>query len=91
VIISETQTLSAQVVPNPAIDKATLLIEASKEANGILDLIDANGKNVRKDKLRINKGANSILLTGLNHLSKGVYILKLTTVDGTHYQKLIVQ
>jgi hypothetical protein len=90
VMIKRDQDLVLRVVPNPVVDKANLLIESTKEDSGTLCLIGVNGNSIRQQMLQINKGSNSILITELDHLPKGVYIIKLTTQYQMYYQKLMV-
>lgn len=89
-IIKNNAEFVLQVIPNPAKEKTSLFIESSKEEFGILELIDMNGKKLRQQKIQISKGFNANSITGLAILPKGVYIIKLITLNQMYHQKLII-
>jgi hypothetical protein len=90
VMIKPSEGLVFQVVPNPASSKANLFVESTKNESAILSLVGVGGNHIRQEKVHLNVGSNSILITELELLPKGLYIIQLTTYGQIYYQKLVV-
>jgi len=89
-IVKAASNLLMQIIPNPASEKAVLMIESSKEETGVLELVDINGKSIQKKTVQLSKGKNSIPFTGPALMIKGVYIVKLSTTSQLRFEKLII-
>ncbi|TXB66872.1 T9SS type A sorting domain-containing protein [Vicingus serpentipes] len=77
-------TLDASIYPNPFNDEINVSI---KEVNGTtISVINSLGKVV------LTEQANSYITNiNLSHLAKGVYIVKVNSVDGSNHTQLVVK
>ena len=73
-----------RIYPNP--NKGTFFIECS-ESNCIAEIFDLTSKKSYY-KLNLAVGKNDVMIS---NLSTGVYILKLQSLKGSTYQKLIIE
>ena len=69
------------VYPNPATDNLTVAFSAFETSYVDINIIDAAGKSVHSEKLRVNSGTNSYSYN-ISHIAKGVYIINIS--DGTN-------
>lgn len=78
--IGNTESLSGMLYPNPANDQVTIF------GNDITacEILNQTGQQV----LTLN-GIDGKQTVNINHLSSGVYFVKITTSQGTNIQKLI--
>lgn len=75
-----------KVYPNPA--RGLLNIEVSKELEHYeLDLLDMNGRLLRKISGRTGESRNEIILNGL---SAGTYLIRLKSANETAHKKVII-
>jgi len=72
--------ITAVVYPNPALDKLNVLIPESITSQGLIQIFDMTGRLHLEEKIRFNGDDNTIELN-LNHLSKGIYSVRIT-LDG---------
>src|SRR4029079_19508230 len=70
--------IAVSVYPNPIKDFANLTIDLEQDANTIITINDANGKQVKNIQTRLLKGANNKKIDMAN-LSSGSYLLKVQT------------
>ena len=84
-IASRNTTSNFSIVPNPANDYISLQGISTFE-NGILEIISIDGKNMLTQSISKNQSAINI-----NHLEKGVYLLRLSVPDAVMVQQLIKQ
>ena len=89
---SETSDASANlnVYPNPAHDKVTVSIEIKESANYCMKLLDVSGRAVISENHNAVAGLNLYNLN-LSGLSKGVYVLELTSVHDNCKSKVVVE
>jgi hypothetical protein len=73
-------TLSAW--PNPFHQQLTVTLEAEAAERSRLTIRDLSGKLLIGQDLPLQKGTNSIPLSSLSRLAKGVYLLTITTSRG---------
>ncbi|MEP7169336.1 MAG: T9SS type A sorting domain-containing protein [Bacteroidota bacterium] len=78
------------VYPNPAHDKITVSIDVKQQVDIILQLTDITGRMVLSENQSSREGLNSWQL-GLNHLSKGIYMLDVKTRSGSWKTKVVVE
>ena len=78
------------IMPNPAKDRITLSFYAEKESEIMIHLISNEGKLVLRHHQKVNKGSNTLQLTGLNRYSNGVYALQLFVNDAVLTHKLFL-
>ena len=67
------------VYPNPFISRLNVNFDAEYNEKGNLRIINMQGKTVMIKPISITSGNNNIQLNNLDILSKGSYILELTT------------
>jgi hypothetical protein len=79
------------IMPNPAQDYVTLSFYAAKESEIIIRLISNDGKMVLRHHQKVNKGSNTLQLTGLTRYSSGMYALQLFVNDEVITHKLVLK
>lgn len=87
----ENQSDEATFVVEPNPFDATFMVSLDKERNGIVELLDAQGKVVFKESM---KDANRFLFDSqksFERLSNGVYILRVTYDNGELDQKRVLK
>jgi hypothetical protein len=85
------KNLSVRVAPNPASETATVYIACTGDGTAAISVLDVNGLVVWRQKAQLRNGSNAVPLTGLNHLSRGTYFIRVTSPDGVLHQKLVLQ
>lgn len=79
------------IYPNPANEYVNIRYFAQKESEAIVTIVDAIGKTVKTQKIKLYRGTNNIPVTGLKLFSTGVYQLRMLVDDEVHSGKLIIQ
>lgn len=77
--------------PNPASDKATMIINSSFFAEVITNVFDASGKLVHRQINLLQAGTNSIDLLFVSKAVSGIYFVQVSTSDETRTEKLVIQ
>lgn len=85
--ITDKVTLNG-LFPNPVIDILNCSIYGLSESTIWYTITDVAGKNILGKVENINRGINTIILN-TSGLSKGVYILKISSPDGMIIEKFI--
>ncbi len=75
--------------PNPFVSELTVSMVLEKSLPVIATMIDAAGKTIRSYQLKGTQGLNNFNFNGLEHLSKGMYIIKLQVGDQLLHEKVI--
>ncbi|MEI6411017.1 MAG: T9SS type A sorting domain-containing protein, partial [Bacteroidota bacterium] len=83
-----TQTVFAEIFPNPAKDKATLTLALPKASNVQWSIIDGSGKIMRQANLE-NVLDQDIALD-MKDLSAGAYLVKIVVGEAVYYRKLVI-
>ena len=83
--ISEAQRLDFEMFPNPASEKLTIQLPSNSN-NAVIEFYDNIGRLAMSQKITNSKNKINV-----NHLSKGVYILKVLSDDKIGSQKFIKQ
>ena len=68
---------SLQVFPNPAQNNASVLYTSVNKGQVVLTVFNSNGVQVNSVKALVNEGNNSIALSAIQQLSKGMYTITL--------------
>lgn len=68
------------VLPNPFENDLQLMIQSDKSQSLSIQLLDMTGREVYRVMKLVNAGNNSVMLSSLSHLSKGLYVLRV--MDG---------
>jgi hypothetical protein len=77
--------------PNPVKDITNLRIEVLENQNATLQLLDANGKQILTESLKLNKGLNTKQFD-MSPLAAGVYVIRVVTEnDEVLSQKIVKQ
>ncbi|MEP7168349.1 MAG: T9SS type A sorting domain-containing protein, partial [Bacteroidota bacterium] len=79
-----------KVYPNPAHDQLTVGIGVKESSDLLLELTDITGRVVLSENESAIEGLNTYQL-GLNHLSKGVYMLDVKTGSESWKTKVVVE
>jgi hypothetical protein len=77
--------------PNPVGNRLTLNIPSTKKQITTINIADASGKTVLQRTISLEKGENVLQLQQVSQLSKGMYLIKIKTVDTDFIDKLIKQ
>ncbi|MFM7565706.1 MAG: T9SS type A sorting domain-containing protein [Flavobacteriales bacterium] len=84
------QSNDVVVVPNPATEKASLLLNLTADSEVEITMTDLHGKVIRQGNYSNLSGGQSIGLN-LNGLSSGIYVVNVL-INGTLYnEKLVVE
>lgn len=84
-------TRNIMVFPNPFISTLRVIIDAEKQEQAELTLMDVQGRRVRQVPVQLTPGSNAILLEGLDKLPSGNYFLKINSANGTKTLKVMRQ
>jgi hypothetical protein len=66
------------VLPNPFENDLQLLIQSDKTQSISVQLVDITGREVFRSNRLVNAGNNNLIISSLSHLSKGLYVLRVT-------------
>ncbi len=77
------------VFPNPVLDKLTLKLNSSMDAEIEVKIRSFYGEEVVNQTIALNEGANEIMLQ-LSHLKRGFYVLKVKAKTGSYQRALIL-
>lgn len=86
---SATQTMTAGVYPNPFAEKLEVTLTTNKTAAVAVKLFDMNGRMVKSQLYNGQSGNNKFVLTGLNGLKPGLYIVEVSAGEEKWMQKVI--
>jgi hypothetical protein len=92
VVSGETQPLQTlNVWPNPAFNSATLYLGATEAGSVQVSLWSMAGKLVQDQAFAVSKGQNALDLPSVNHLAKGIYVVRVVSGNQTTCTKLLVE
>lgn len=83
--IDNNATINGAIYPNPATDYTIVSFDVNKYHNMHVELFNSNGQVIYSSAL-----TESSHRLGLENVSAGVYVVKVTSDEGTMTQKLIV-
>lgn len=90
------RALVLRLVPNPTARSSTIHFELSREGEASLDVLDLNGRNVRRllAGARLGSGAHDVEWNGATangrRAAPGIYWVRLRTGEGETSRKLVV-
>ena len=84
------QNISMNVYPNPASDVATVSYSLINAGDVQIKLTDVQGKVVANTELKNQSSGKHSFAVNANNLSKGVYLLQLTTASQSKTLKLSI-
>jgi len=79
------------IQPNPANDYSNIQFMAQKAGLMLISIKDNLGKTLYSTKLNVQKGSNSITLSGLSRFSSAVYNVVMQMEEDITSKKLIIQ
>lgn len=77
------------VFPNPFTDKLNLTFDKVEEGAVQIEVIDLYGKVCYKSEQMINSSNPDVVLTAMNKLSNGIYVIKVSKGASVYTRKLI--
>jgi hypothetical protein len=84
-----TQALTISAYPNPFTEKLEVTLTTGKSAAIAVKLFDMNGRIVKTQVYNGQSGLNKLVLTGLNQLNPGLYVLEVAAGEEKWMQKVI--
>ena len=87
------QKFSVSVAPNPASSSAVVYISSNSLAAepATLEVINAQGAVVYKEKMNLKPGTNAVPLPVQNRLASGRYLIRVITNLNAYTQTLIIK
>ena len=82
---------NVEATPNPFNDQLRINVETAIQENATICIKDVSGKKIQQKESLLRKGSNVILLTDLNYIPSGVYLLTITTDSQRQTVKVIRQ
>jgi hypothetical protein len=82
--------LELSIVPNPVNDVFTYTINGLKSGFVFLEISDMQGQAVFTQKLESAGGTHSNRIN-MGYLPRGIYVMKVSTVEGTIVEKILLQ
>jgi GEVED domain/Secretion system C-terminal sorting domain len=79
------------ISPNPATDKAALLINASSNTTVSVTVKDVSGRTIDKQIIQVREGVNTVQLPITERLTGGVYFVLVGIKDELFTKKLIIR
>jgi Secretion system C-terminal sorting domain len=84
------ETAKWKVYPNPARNMVNIGYTSSEASNGQLQITDMSGRLLQSKPVDIRAGYNNFSLD-LKHYVRGIYMVKLSTRNGTLTNKLLIE
>jgi hypothetical protein len=78
------------IVPNPAVNEASIMVDAKENGNAVIIVTDITGKIVEKNNITLNQGVNGYRINTGNY-NAGTYFVTVANGNWTINGKLIVQ
>jgi len=80
-----------QVLPNPAVDKASVLIDAPVADIATFRLVGISGKVLYQQTVNLKQGMNTVPITGLTRYQPGVYMAQIVSAEGIFTKQFIIK
>ncbi|MFN0203661.1 MAG: glycoside hydrolase family 9 protein [Bacteroidia bacterium] len=78
------------IYPNPAKEQLFISLQMGTSQSLRIEMMDMMGKVVRKQRTELLSIGAQTLSLPLEHLEKGIYVIKITAKDGTEVMKKVV-
>jgi hypothetical protein len=83
-----TQNTELTIFPNPFDDHTTLLLHATDDATGRVEVMDASQRVVTSHVIQLTRGRNELMLD-LTGMPSGIYVVRITAADYWLLKKII--
>lgn len=83
-------TVAMQIAPNPFTENLNVSFVAAASGNATIEILTMTGLKIMSKQVTVNKGFNTLQLNGLDAITPGIYIARLTiggVIAGT--QKIV--
>jgi len=87
--INETKSINFNYYPNPSVGVINFEFNVDKSIESNITIFDTKGVSVSESNLMLEKGSNMHQYY-INHLSKGIYFVKVSTKNGSVTKKIVV-
>ena len=78
------------VMPNAATKDIKIIFKSAASGNGVIEVLDENGKKVLQQTAKIEAGNNDINIDNFHSLNEGNYTIQLITSNETHSAKFLI-
>ena len=77
------------VYPNPFVNNVKLFVNSKEAGIANFRVFALDGKTISNSKIKMEAGDNIIVLTEMNKLQPGTYMIEVSTADAKIIKKLI--
>ncbi|HVF81275.1 MAG TPA: T9SS type A sorting domain-containing protein, partial [Flavisolibacter sp.] len=90
IMVKQDNAISITAIrPNPFIGEVALQLTVTKNEMVNILLLDEKGRQVVSKKTAVQSGTTTVMLSNLQHLSAGVYLMQIIAGDKTLRQKIV--
>ncbi len=82
-------TANFSVYPNPFVSDIKMTITSTKETSAAVRIVNIMGQIISNRSVTLQQGSNVVVLSSLNSLQTGVYVVQLITEERTFSQKIL--
>lgn len=88
---NDEEEISFGVFPNPVADAATILFTLTQDSPVLLELLSVEGKLIMTIADENFEKGNQLIHLSRQSISSGIYLLQLTTAEGSRTEKLVFE
>lgn len=88
---NDDEEISFGVFPNPVADAATILFTLTQDSPILLELLSVEGKLMMTIADENIEAGNQLIHLSRQRISSGIYLLRLTTAEGSRTEKLVFE
>jgi subtilisin-like proprotein convertase family protein len=85
----ELNSIDFSVYPNPFISTLTISLNNAANEEGIIVLLDASGRIIRSEEIKVTESNQTIELSNLDELQTGIYFVEVTFGTKKSVQKVV--
>ena len=83
--------VSTSISPNPFVNAINIKMNALKEMPLVISLTDIAGRKLKSINYTVKQGDNNIIMSGLQSVLKGTYIIELMMGNQSVYHQLLIK
>ncbi|MBL7740110.1 MAG: T9SS type A sorting domain-containing protein [Chitinophagaceae bacterium] len=87
----QTTTSQMAVYPSLVESATTVSLTSAEKENAVLMITDMSGRTVKQQNIQLQKGTNSVQLSGFDQFRKGNYIVSVNTAQQKYAKQIVVQ